>query len=266
MRKYVAVFKISFAQEFVYKLNFVMWRLRNVLQIFLIFFLWDTVFSDSKIQVFGYDRSRMLTYVFGLLLLRSIVLSARSVDIAGEISRGDLSNYLVKPISYIKYWFARDLSSKALNLIFAAGEAIVLYLILRPPFYLQTQVISVLFFVMAVAVAIVLFFLLMFLFCMFTLWYSEQAWGASFLLFIFVDFLGGGIFPLDVLPVSFQKILYLTPFPYLMFGPLQIYLGKFDTSLAIQSLVMGVLWVGILAFTVSRVWQSGLKAYKSEGR
>jgi len=117
MKKYFSVFKISFQQEFVYRLNFIMWRLRNVMQIFLVFFLWDTVFSDPKRVVFGYDREKILTYVFAILIVKAFVLSARAVDVAGDIARGDLTNYLLKPVSYFKYWFTRDISSKSLNLL-----------------------------------------------------------------------------------------------------------------------------------------------------
>jgi ABC-2 type transport system permease protein len=124
MRKYRQVFKISFQQEFAYRVNFILWRLRNVLQIFLVFFLWDTVFSNPGQQVFGYDRKKILTYVFGLLVVRAFVLSSKVSEIGGEISRGDLSNYLIKPVNYLKYWFTRDIASKGLNLSFALVETI----------------------------------------------------------------------------------------------------------------------------------------------
>ena len=125
--KYISLFKISFAQEFAYRLSFVMWRVRNVMQILLLFFLWTTVFSDPGRVLFGYDRAKMLTYVFGILVVKAVVLSARTVDVAGEISRGDLSNLLLKPISYFKYWLTRDLSSKALNMVFAFFEITILF-------------------------------------------------------------------------------------------------------------------------------------------
>ena len=150
MKKYWSVFKISFQQEFAYRLNFIMWRVRNVLQIFLIFFLWDTVFSDPSRSVFGYDRSKILTYVFGVIIVRSLVLSARGMDVTGDIAKGDISNYLVKPISYFKYWFTRDVSSKALNILFATTEFFVLYLFLRPPFFFQADPISLLGFVASI--------------------------------------------------------------------------------------------------------------------
>lgn len=266
MNKYTSLFKISFAQEFAYKTNFVMWRVRNVLQIFLIFFLWDSVFANPGRVVFGYDRARILTYVFGILIVKSIVLSSRAIDFPGDISRGDLTNYLLKPVNFIKYWLTRDLSSKALNLFFAFFEAIGIYLLLRPPFFLQTNIFFLLLFLLSLVLAIMIYFFLTLIFGSLPFWVPEQAWGAMFLLFIFTDFLGGGAFPLDILPSLAQKIIYLTPFPYLIFMPLQIYLGKLSLLASVQALVVASIWLGILVFIFNILWHWGLKVYRAEGR
>lgn len=266
MKKYLSVFKISFQQEFAYRINFIMWRVRNVLQIFLIFFLWDTVFADPGKVVFGYNRSQILTYVFGILIMRSVVLSARSVDVAGDVSSGRLTNYLIRPVSYFKYWFTRDLSSKALNLSFASIEFILLFVLLKPPFFFQTNFLSLVLFILSLGIAVAIFFLLLSLFSMFSLWHPEQAWGPSFLLLIFVEFLGGGVFPLDILPAAVQRGLYFTPFPHLLFIPLQTYLGQIDMATSIKSIFLASMWLGFLFVALKKVWSSGLKIYKSEGR
>lgn len=266
MEKYLQVFKISFAQEFAYRLNFVMWRVRNVLQIFLIFFLWDTVFSDPQRVVFGYDRAKILTYVFGMMVVKAIVASSRSIDISSEISQGNLTNYLLKPINYFKYWFARDIASKSLNLAFSVVEMCFLYLLLRPVIFFQTNPLYLGGFLISLILAVMLFYLLMTIFSMVPIWYPENAWGAIFLLIVFVDFLGGGVFPLDVLSPAIQKYIYLSPFPYLIFMPIQIYLGKISLLLATKSIVIAFIWFGILMFILHKVWSLGLKVYRSEGR
>ena len=266
MKKYLSVFKISFFSEFAYRTNFVMWRVRNVLQILLIFFLWDAIFSDPSRQIFGYNREKMLTYVFMILIVKAIVFSVRSIEIPGEISRGDLSNYLIRPISYFKYWFTRDLSSKWLNISFAVVEVTILFLLLKPPFFFQTDIVFLLSALVSVLIAIVLYFLLLLLFSMTTLWFPDQAWGSMFLLFLFTDFLGGGVFPLDVLPQTLQTILYLTPFPYLLYVPIQIYLGNFGVVLTVRAIVIALIWTGVLAVAVRYIWNVGLKSYRAEGR
>jgi len=177
VNKYLQVFKISFQQEFVYRVNFIMWRVRNVLQIFLVFFLWDTIFSDPGRVVFGYDRARILTYVFGLLIVRAFVLSARTIEVSGEVARGDLSNYLLKPLNYFKYWLTRDISSKTLNLAFAAVEAFILYLILKPPFFIQENLLSLGFFLIAIISAMFIYFVLVFIISAVPLWIPEAGWG-----------------------------------------------------------------------------------------
>lgn len=266
MNKYLTIFKISFAQEFAYKINFIMWRVRNVLQVFLIFFLWDTVFTDSSRQVFGYDRAKILTYIFGLLLVKAFVLSSRSIDIPGEISSGKLANYLIKPISYFKYWLVRDFSSKSLNLIFAGVEFGLLYLLLKPPIFFQRDILLFFLFLLSLGLAIILYFLLLLLFGMLAIWYPEQGWGPIFLLIILVDFLAGGIFPIDIFPAGISNILYLTPFPYLLFVPIQIYLGKFSSVFIFKSILMALFWIGVIWVVVKRTWNLGLKLYRSEGR
>ncbi|KKR39559.1 hypothetical protein A2210_01465 [Candidatus Woesebacteria bacterium RIFOXYA1_FULL_40_18] len=266
MKKYLSVFKISFQQEFVYRLNFIMWRVRNVLQIFLIFFLWDTIFSDPGRVVFGYDRAKILTYIFGLAIMKAIVTSSRTIDVAGEISDGKLSNYLLKPVNYFKYWFTRDVASKSLNLIFAVFEVTILYFILKPPFFFQPNPLLLVLFLTSLLSGVLLYFFLLFIFDMFAMWYPEQGWGPIFFLFIFVEFLGGGLFPLDILPAAIQKGLYLTPFPYLYFIPLQIYLGKLGIIESLWATLVAGVWILVLGFTLKKLWQAGLAVYKSEGR
>jgi ABC-2 type transport system permease protein len=267
MNKYLSVFKISFQQEFVYRINFIMWRVRNVLQFFLIFFLWDTVFADPKRFVFGYDRAKILTYVFGLLIVRSFVLSTRGVDVTGEVADGRLSNYLLKPVSFFRYWLVRDISSKSLNLIFAAGEAIMLFLLLKPPFFLQGNVFLLLGFLVSISLAMFIYFTLILMTGAIPLWVPEAAWGGSFLVTaIFAEFLTGALFPLDILPASILNILKLTPFPYLIFFPIQIYLGKMTSVEMIQGIIVSGIWALILWYILTVVWRRGLRAYESHGR
>jgi len=243
-----------------------MWRVRNVLQLFLVFFLWDAVFQNRSIEIFGYNKSRILTYVFALLIVKALVLSAKATSVAGEISEGKLSFFLLKPINYFRYWLARDLSSKALNLSFAVFETFILFLILKPPFFLQTNIVSLLSFVVSILLAIFIYFVIVFIVSFIPFWAPEVSWGGHFLVtVVLVEFLSGALFPLDVLPETLQKFLYLTPFPYLIFFPLQIYLGKITGVALFKGMLIGVFWAFILYFVMNKLWRKGLKVYEGHG-
>jgi ABC-2 type transport system permease protein len=205
--------------------------------------------------------------VFGIFILRALVLSSRAVDIAGEISGGDLTNFLLKPLNYIKYWFTRDISSKALNLSFATVEIVILYFFLKPTFFVQTNPLQIFLFLAAVLFAIVMFFGLLVLVNFITFWLPEGGWASQFLIIvIFTEFLSGAVFPIDILPEAIQNVLYALPFPYLMFFPLQVYLGKLSMEATLQGLLVSGFWMVVLIFTMNQVWTRGIKRYSAIGR
>ena len=224
-------------------------------------------FDQPGAIVFGYDKAKILTYVFGILVLRAIVFSARTVDVSGEISSGDLTNYLLKPVSYFQYWFTRDLSSKALNLGFAAIETTILYFDTQASFLLQTNPPLVLAFAISIILAVFLYFHLLFIVNLAAFWMPETGWAFQyFCMVIIAEFLSGGIFPLDILPLAFQKVAYLLPFPYVLFFPLQVYLGKIATSAIVVGLITGALWLFILNLILRYMWNKGLRSYEAVGR
>lgn len=267
MGKYLQIFKISFEQEFAYKVNFIMWRVRNVFQIIITFFLWSTIFNNPGTVFFGYDRARILTYVFALMIVRAIVLSARAVDVSSDISEGNLSNYLVKPIGYFKYWFTRDISSKVLNLGFATFEFGALFLILKPDFYFQGNVYVLGAFVISLIIAMFIYFCILFLVSSVPFWAPELGWASQFLVaVVIIEFLSGALFPIDILPPSLQKIAMALPFPYMIFFPVQVYLGKISGPAQVQGFATSTAWLILLYFLMRHVWNKGLRAYQAFGR
>lgn len=267
MSTLLSIFKISFQQEFAYKANFIMWRVRNILQIVVNFFLWTTIFTSPGSNFFGYDKTKILTYVFLLMIVRSVVLSGRASDVSTDVSEGNLSNYLLKPISYFKYWFVRDIAGKSLNLLFATSEFLILFLILRPEIFIQSNPFYILFFVLSLIVAILIYFNIVFLISSVPFWAPELGWASQFLIaVVVVEFLSGAVFPIDILPVGVSNFLMLTPFPYLIFFPLQVYLGKISVMGSLGYFLVSVLWVFILYFVMQKVWRSGLKVYQALGR
>lgn len=267
MKKYLQIFKISFEEEFAYRLNFILWRVRNVLQMLLTYFLWSTVYLDPTRQIFGYDRSKILTYIFGIMIVRALVLSARAMDVGSDVASGDLSNYLVKPIHYFKYWFIRDIASKILNLSFAAFEFLILFIILKPPFFFQTNLLIILAFLATIVLAILIYFLILFLLSSIPFWAPEIGWSSNFLVTaVIVEALSGSLFPINVLPNIIQSVILLTPFPYLIYFPIEVYLGNISGWAFLGGFLISASWVGILGVLLNIVWQKGLKVYQSLGR
>lgn len=217
--------------------------------------------------IFGYDRAKILSYVFGVMIVRALVFSSRAVDVSTDIAQGDLSNYLLKPVSYFKYWWTRDVSSKALNLVFAAVEFMVLYFILKPPFFFQKDIYMLITFLLSVIIAMFLYFFILFVVSAVPFWAPELGWGSQFLmLIVVVEGLSGSLFPTNVLPTNLQSLVLATPFPYLVYFPVQVYLGNVTGLDLVKGIFIGIFWTFALMFFMNWIWQKGLKVYESIGR
>lgn len=262
--KYLSVFKVSWQEIFIWRTNFVLWRLRNVFQILILYFFWSTVFSNQD-HLFGYTRTTILTYVLGSSLIRSMVLSSRSVDVAGEIHQGILTNYLLKPISYLSYWWTRDLADKILNIIFSICELALIVWLLKPPILLQTDPLTLVFFGLTVIIALHLYFYFSFILSFLAFWVRE-VWAPRFLAIVSLEFLSGGVFPLDILPPAIFSGLQFLPFTYLVFFPLKVYLGQLSIFEIMSGIAMMTGWTIILFFATQYLWMRGLRVYSAEGR
>ncbi|MDO8503607.1 MAG: ABC-2 family transporter protein [bacterium] len=262
--KYLEVLKTAWEDNLVYRTNLLLWRLRLIMSLLILYFLWSTVFLSTD-KVFGYDRASILTYVLGTSFVRSLVLSSTSSDVAGEIHNGRLTNFLLKPFSYIGYWFTRDLADKILGLVFSILEISIIIWIFKPPIILQRDPGIWLAFSVATILALILFFYLSFLISLMAFWIRE-IWGLRFLTMTSLEFLSGGMFPLDILPSGFFNLLKFLPFTYLIFFPLKVYLGQVRGPEMFQGISILLLWIGILYFAVKLVWAKGLRVYAGEGR
>lgn len=264
--KYWRVAKISWSNSLVYRLNFVMWRVRVVVQLLAAYFLWVAVFSRNQVA-FGYNQAQMLTYILGGALIRNLVLSQRSVDVQVEISNGDLNNYLVKPINYFRYWLARDGADKLLNAVFGVGELVVLVMLLRPQILGPAGGQSLAGLGAMIAGAMMMYFYLSLLVSMTTFWYPEQnGWPQRFLIFMILEFLAGGLFPLDILPAAVFTAVKWLPTSFLVFLPMQVYLGRVGGRELAVSLLIMLAWVGILKQLAQMVFRRGVRIYEAYGR
>lgn len=263
MKKYLTAFLINWEQSLVYRLNFTLWRVRSVLQLLLVYFIWWTVFQNQT-QVFGYTQMTILTYILVSAVIRAITLSSRVIDVAGQINEGSIANFLVKPLSFIGYFFVRDIADKLLNILFVMFEITILIYFLKPLVFLQTNLAILGLFTLATFLALLLYFLMAFVLGLSAFW-LENSWGPYFLLLTFVESLGGGLFPIDILPKVLAQALMLTPFPYLIYFPAKVYLGTMTSVEIWQGFLILFFWVGFLWFFLLKILQAGFKKYTAVG-
>lgn len=268
MKKYLQVIKNTWQEYGVYRLNFLVWRLRSFIGFLTIYFFWGAVFG-SRGEVFGWRQEQILTYILGVAFIRSIILSSRTIDVGGEINQGNLTNYLLKPLNFLSYWFSRDVADKTLNIFFTIIELTLFFLIVKPPFIIQTNFWFLAVCFVSILLSTVLYFYINFFLGVIAFWTPESwsgVWGPRFVFSIILEFFAGTLFPLDILPKPIFALIQLTPFPYLVFFPLKIYLGQVNFLQIFSGFSVCLFWLGIWYLIVEKIWRAGLRVYAAEGR
>lgn len=263
MRKYLKILRVSVAQYFVYRLSFVLWRVRNVLGLIFTYFLWTSLFS-KRLAIFSYTFTQLITYILLINIVSAIILSTRTGDIANEILRGDIANYLLKPFSFFKFSITREITDKLINFIFSIVEIALIVIILKPNFFLQTNPTAYLFLALAIIAATLISFFISLILSFVAFW-STEIWAPRFIYIMLVSFVAGTFFPLDILPKHIYNFLLLTPFPYLVYFPTKIYIHGFSNELIIP-LAISFFWAAVVYFLALKIWKSGLKNYSAYGR
>lgn len=261
MNSTLAIFKIAWEDGLAYRLNFVLWRIRTVLQFLLVYFIWWTIFQTQS-EIFGYKEQTILTYILLIAVIRAIVLSSRANDIMNKINDGSIANFLLRPIGLIRYYFAQDMADKLLNCFFMVFEITLIILLFKPDIVLQKDFVTLTLFVSAILLGLTAWFFINIIIGLMAFW-VENSWGPLFLLMIFMEGLGGGLFPIDILPKQVFDFLMVTPFPYLIYFPAKVYIGGFNNTQLVLYFSIFIFWVLILRLLMKWVLKKGLRYYSS---
>lgn len=225
---------------------------------------WQAVYG-SRTNLFGYEKSQMIAYVLGIALLRGIVLSSRSIDMAGQIKSGELTTVILRPLNIFKFWFSKDLADKLLNIFFTVIEVFLVVKILNIPFYIPQQPLTYLLFFLIVVLAIFLYFLVSFVISTTAFW-TDDTWATRWLFgIVFLEFLAGTYFPLDILPKSLANLINLTPFPYIVYFPIKIWNEQITGWPVLRVFGICFVWLAFFYFLSIKLWQKGVKNYGAYG-
>lgn len=263
MRKYLIAYSISLQETLQRRSTLLMDRLGGVAVVVSLYSFWSALLGE-KSSFLGYTRSEMLTYVLVINVLRSFVFTGRGWQIVSEISSGRIASYLVRPISYHGYALALDLSQKTVHVASALVEVAVLACLAPGGIFLPRDPSAWVLFIAASALASLIFFFLEMLVSSLAFWTSESG-GPLFCFELFLQFAAGAFFPLDVLPEGLRRGLAATPFPYMVFFPARILLGKVEPVEAFRLLSVQAAWLAAVVLAALWLWRRGMASYAAEG-
>lgn len=258
-----SLFSLAWQEGLAYRASVLVWRLRTILTLVFSLTIWQVAFTSGASQL-SYNRDSMIVYILLTAFLQGIVVATALQGLTQTIYSGQLSALLIKPLSLFRYFFIIDLADKLKNTLFALLEALFFLWLLRPLLVLPS--LSTLALLLGwTAGALLLNFCLSLLLGAIGFW-SPDAWGPRFLFYTLIGFVGGTVFPLDLMPTLVQRLLFLTPLPYYSFIQTQLFLGRLTGDEMLHYSLGLLSWLIIFALLTRLVWQKGLRNYDASGQ
>jgi ABC-2 type transport system permease protein len=267
MRKYWHVINVGIQNTLVYRVNFLFRATFGLVPLAAMIMLWQTVYAGKSGggAIGSYQLAEMISYY--LLVTVADSLTAVTEDdwqIATDIKDGNISQFLLKPIDYLYYRFCLFCSARLIYTAVAATPVTLFILWYREYFVLPPDAATFGVFVVSLVLTALLNFLTSFTMALLAFWVLEVA-TFIFILFAFEYLAGGHLFPLDILPPAVAQAMNFTPFPYMLYFPVSVYLGKTAGPAMWAGLAMQALWV-VAAFGLARlVWARGVRKYSAVG-
>jgi ABC-2 type transport system permease protein len=263
VKKYLTLFTLAWQKQLEVRSDFLFERVRSLCIMVSLYFLWSTLLQNQT-SLWTYSKNDLLTYVFLMTFLRAWVLASVTYRMPVEIARGKISDLLLRPISPFAFWATQDAANKVLNVSSSILELALFSYFVSFPFVLPNDVSRWIGFIASTLLAIVMYFQMSYMLGSMGFWTSESM-GPWFCFEVFMEFCAGAYFPIDLMPAVAQSFFKLLPFPYLVFYPISIFLGKLSGPEMVRCLAIQSFWIFVLGLGVRLVWRAGMRRFAAEG-
>lgn len=267
MNKYWHVINVGIQNNLTYRFNFLARTVFGLIPLIATLYVWRTIYAGKApgSEVGSYTMAQMISYY--LLVTIVDALTAVNEDdwqIAADIKDGNISQFLLKPINYLVYRLCLFFSGRLTYLAVAVIPLAIFILSLRRYFVLPADWQTLGLFAVSILLTALLQFFTSYAMAMLAFWVLEVS-TFIFILFAFEYIASGHLFPLDILPRGLSQALFFTPFPYQMYFPVAIYMGKVSGMALARGLLVQLIWVG-LAYGLARfMWHRGIRKYSAVG-
>ncbi|NTU98775.1 hypothetical protein HGA64_02090 [Candidatus Falkowbacteria bacterium] len=264
MNKYATITKNESQRLMAYRANIAAHSFGHLFEIMSQVIVWSVIYSKATI-LNGYTFQQMMTYVIvGWFILFATSNYGFEDKVAKDIHQGTLSNFLVKPFSYLRYMTAISIGRISFAMVVVVSLEVILLWFMRANLIFNNSVahLLIVLLLMFFAYFIRLFFSI--LVGLASFWFVDIS-GFYYSFNIISKFLSGAFFPLSLLPAAFVKTSMWFPFAYTFFVPIQLYLGKLTLSQGLQAVAIQLAWLLGLYGIIKIVWYRGLRKYESAG-
>jgi ABC-2 type transport system permease protein len=265
VRKYLTVFSVGLQSTFVYRWNFFIRSLFQILPLLGTIFIWRAIFEAKGSGIGSFDYSQVTFYFLLVFVVNNLITPTDDEwQVAADIRDGQMNGFLVRPVNYLMYRFSLYTSSRILYSVASLPVLLLLFLMFLPYHHWPGDPVTWCLTFASLLLAAFLQFFIVFCVALLAFWLLEIS-TIVFILYSFEYFLSGHMFPLSFMPPLVQELLKWSPFPYELYFPIAIFMGKLHGSDLVFGFAAQIFWVMAGLYFATFVWRRGLRQYQAVG-
>jgi ABC-2 type transport system permease protein len=254
-------FASALAANLAYRGAVAIWVVTSVIQPLVFIVVWRTVAGSGTTG--GYRADQFVAYFLIMMVVDHLTFIWHMWEFEYRIRTGAFSPLLLRPVHPIHHDVCENVSYKLVGLVGILPAAVVLAVLFDADLSGTTPW-TVLAFVPAVLVAMVLRFVVEWCVALSAFWLTKVS-AINMVFFSLFTFLGGQFAPLSVLPGWMQTVAAWTPFPWTLAFPVEVLLGRRTGSELWLGYGAQLAWLVVALLVLRVLWSRATRRYSAVG-
>jgi ABC-2 type transport system permease protein len=261
MRFYRERFAVAIAANVAYRGAVAIWIFVTLIQPLVFIVVWRTVAGSGETG--GYTANQFVAYFLIMMVVDHLTFIWHMWEFEWRIRTGAFSPLLMRPIHPIHSDVCENLAYKTLGLVGVVPAAVLLGVAFDADLS-GASVLTVLPFLIALVLAMVLRFVVEWCLALAAFWLTKVT-AINSLFFALTSFFGGVFAPLAVLPIWMQTVAVWTPFSWSLAFPVEVALGRRTGGDIWIGYAIQLGWIALAVGGLSVLWRRATRRYSAVG-
>lgn len=259
---YLVFAKKSFQQNYIYRANTILRIVLSFLYLFIRISIWIALYSNKGV-VDNISLKEMLTYILVAQFISQITYLDICGYVANRVKSGLIAIDFIRPINLKLCAISDSLGTVFFNIIFVTIPMLIVGTLIWG-FILPNTVFIWISFIISIFFAMLLESTIQYIMGLTAFWTKTDS-HINWIMGSFMMLFSGYSIPLWFYPKAFKMIADMLPFKYLVFEPINIFLGKTTQAETINILLMQITWIIVLFIVERIVWHYAKRIVTVQG-
>lgn len=259
-KKYLNIFTMGISDMLAWRVGFFMVVLGVVLSWLVMLVFWGAVYREGNHIGSFTLQGLMMYYTFGMVF--QIIFDYGFIwDIAEALHQGKITDFLVKPVSYLSFQLMKESGARSAALVAFSvplAGAVWYFYPLIPHTLITWLLIGA-----TLVIGFIIVALMGFIAALMSVFFQNPHVSCSFF-FSTSLLLSGRMVPISVMPHWLATIAHYSPFPLVSGVPIELILGT-RTGLSLEEIIIAIVWLFVLIIVSRYTWRWAAIKYEAGG-